>query len=362
MEYVGIANKDYVYNTLDKLQIIPNLTTNPSAKYPNFLPSKKIILLPLGTLLVSKNLQIRLATETKIDLSINAANNQTIDALYADGYVLFNKKTQKFEFWPRGFKPEDRDYLYHSYVRWQTNNVATSEWVTETSHLFEGVLFSPQKIEYIKQLSKSDEVPNYWVNYLDDKISEIDTIILNQSVHADNFIFITDTHDADNALNSSYLINYLRKRTSITTINYGGDIVSAFGSNEQMQSQIKTHKSAFREFLLSKDWFPVPGNHDFTIKFESGEDAGTTMTKTQRNRIYSSDVDTYIQFPSRDALYYYRDNLSQKIRYIYIDCFDTDYDLTTGWGVKYGVSQTQVDWVLSTLKQENYLLHFGTLS
>ena len=62
-----------------------------------------------------------------------------------------------------------------------------------------------------------------------------------------------------------------------------------------------------------------------------------------------------INMGSKENIYYYFDDIKNKIRYIVLDLYENNWGENVGFGVAIGFSYKQVDWFLNTaLDDEKY--------
>lgn len=119
------------------------------------------------------------------------------------------------------------------------------------------------------------KIPKYWFsnytdtlsnshysNYLDEKIKTIPK--------GDSFIFFTDAHWKSNVMHSIDIIDYVRKKTGINTVVFGGDALTedstAVAGRKQLSRFVGLCKERFdRKFV----W--VTGNHDSNYKCVSSK-------------------------------------------------------------------------------------------
>lgn len=143
---------------------------------------------------------------------------------------------------------------------------------------------------------KYENIPSYWVSYLNSKIESINTKASTNGVNGDAFVFITDIHwDSFNFQNSPALIKYILKQTSISNVFCGGDIAQ--------DSTLAEERGFMDKIREAKRFFPTPGNHDvsangwYSVFMKPLEDIIDTNKKA----------------------YFVLDNQSQKIRYIFLE-------------------------------------------
>ena len=170
----------------------------------------------------------------------------------------------------------------------------------------------------------STQIPPHWQSYMDDKVSEINTLNESSGGNADNFIFITDTHLPEyNNGNSISLVKYLLENTSIDKVIFGGDTIHPSSASVGLSAAKDLKKS-----LRGVKYFMMRGNHDSDYNSEN----------QYYDILYRSQAD-YCEMSSN--LDYYWDNKAQKIRYIMMD--------TTASGTKIATSNSQVQWMKSLI-------------
>ena len=119
-----------------------------------------------------------------------------------------------------------------------------------------------------------NEIPSYWrtpeetpasyeeaYSYLERKINSIP--------EGKSFIYLTDTHWAGNQKHSTQLINYVRKRTGIRKVLFGGDIL---GNSLTPYEFVKTGGGYLIESrqAFGYDYIPAVGDHDSNSNVRSG--------------------------------------------------------------------------------------------
>lgn len=198
-------------------------------------------------------------------------------------------------------------------------------------------------------------VPSYYIDpettptsfaeaqsYLDNKIDSIPK-------GGKSFVYITDVHWAGNEKHSTFLINYIRKRTGIQKVVFGGDVFGKaddkFLAAKICGDYLNQSKRAF-----GYDYMPCVGDHDNNTVNVSGEPEDTFLPYVQLEKLFMSSLkrnpDCHIYNPvEKLADYatagtddyngalaffhtvYYVDDKKQGIRYI---------SLNTGNGGDYG--------------------------
>ena len=112
--------------------------------------------------------------------------------------------------------------------------------------------------------SSEPEIPDYYFenNYLDQKITSIP--------EGKSFVFITDTHWPVNDKRSAQLISYVRKKTGISKVIFGGDILTRDENKEKAKETLDQYLQESIN-LFGTDYLPVFGNHDLNMANAKGE-------------------------------------------------------------------------------------------
>lgn len=122
----------------------------------------------------------------------------------------------------------------------------------------------------------SNEVPSYYKEYLQNKISKLNVVLKAAEGKVGSFVFITDTHVWYNQMNSPALIRELLKNTDCTRVVWGGDAIWAYTwdaydtpvrAKEQIIAQWRMQYDSFRNAIIPLGKiYNVRGNHDLTIR------------------------------------------------------------------------------------------------
>lgn len=171
-------------------------------------------------------------------------------------------------------------------------------------------------------ISTNDEViPAYYYedNYLDNKISEI-----NDAVNMENgvsFIFITDVHFNDNQNNSKYLISKILDETDIPFVIYGGDTVSVYGTENDLQQQIAEFVD-FKNCIGKDNLFCTRGNHDFYNVTSSADRTMHSLTTAEvYDLLFRDSEDTVSSLSAKNGCYCIDDE-QQKTRIVMLNTSD----------------------------------------
>ena len=189
----------------------------------------------------------------------------------------------------------------------------------------------------------AQDIPAYYHEgaYIEKKIEKIEGQI-KENGNKVTFPYLTDGHWRDNGKQSFPLIDYIRKQVKMPFTIYGGDNIFAFGTKESAMEEAEYYVQMMKQYPTV---YGVKGNHDITIRNGWDDKGGYTATP---ELIYD-----YTVRPIADKVkgkegkcYYFWDDKKQGVRYIVLDLFE-NVDTSISWGVNYGVTQEQVDWLTS---------------
>ena len=251
--------------------------------------------------------------------------------------LVYNKKTKCLEVKTfNDFIKSEDDLIYLLTNQYQ-------ELVGPWAMYYDKERISKLESEVQSLSSRTAPIPNYYFknNYIDNKIEAIKQA--NDFVNGVSFFYITDSHFGNNACQAKSLLKYLQSTTNVNTTIFGGDIVRAFGTEDDINQDVKNYLDLATN--STSNFYSLRGNHDLTI-VKSASDA-TSYSK--------DDAYTYSIFQRSNELnlvgvpgknYWYLDNERQKCRFIAVDGFEkTDTENTRSWGVKYFISTEQLKWL-----------------
>lgn len=188
-------------------------------------------------------------------------------------------------------------------------------------------VISAEHFEHIEtgilNCSGNTVIPSYWESYMKEKISEINEMNEKNGQDADVFIYLTDTHFPNNSGNCISLIKYITENTSVNKVIIAGDLIEGNQGNSVDMDLLRSIKKELRGLQI----FPVRGNHDAHT---------SKITDSQWWDVFTRNLDYCV----RSGMYYYYDNVVNRIRYIFADSV---------WG--YGeysddyTSQEQLEWI-----------------
>ena len=164
--------------------------------------------------------------------------------------------------------------------------------------------------------------PSFYDSYILDRIENIKSkdILIGNS--GDSFTFITDLHDQNNYY-SPFLAKKIYDNTSVKKIVYGGDYINEPSSKKTALLSLSDRRN---KCMVKDDVIFLRGNHD-TNPYGTGQ-----LTVGEFYSIFDRHIEKYIN--TNKNTYFYYDNESQKIRYIFVDS-----------GVDGTISDTQKNWI-----------------
>lgn len=198
--------------------------------------------------------------------------------------------------------------------------------------------------KFFYKQSLTQNMKSYWRDYMPDKISQI--LEKEKSYNSgDEFIFITDTHWGDNEKQSPFLLENIVNNTGVQNVLFGGDIPRAYGAKEVIDQDVAGFNTAIRKYKQNRNYYPIIGNHDFTVKFNRTDDTGLTYGIKESYGLFGRELENYTNI-SNQKMYYYRDNTAQKIRYVFVNT-EESINNNVAWGVTSKISQEQADWLIN---------------
>lgn len=206
-----------------------------------------------------------------------------------------------------------------------------------------------------KNIEKSvgEHIPDYYYenNYLTDKIKEIKKASAIKS--GITFAFITDIHLKDNQRKSKYLLSKILKETNVPFVIYGGDTISVYGTEAELNEQIAEFNS-FKNCIGKDRLFCTRGNHDFYNVTSSTDKTMHSLTTADVYDGLFRDTEHLVTSMSVKNGCYCIDNEAQKTRIIMLNTSDMSSDPDhLGGGILFRGSTLQ--WLADCLlEKKNY--------
>lgn len=193
---------------------------------------------------------------------------------------------------------------------------------------------------------------NYWPNVIDRIRTR--TQILNGVA----FAFVTDIHFDFNAGNSPLMLKDILAQTTVPYVICGGDFPQAYGTRDDL---IKSGNALvdYRDTVGADRFFCVRGNHDFTIKSDSGQttgdpDTGATLPVDAAYNYICRQQERFLYCSSPDHMAWYIDIPCQRTRIVGLNsCDGQGTDETASWAVDAVITQAQLEWLVNVALSED---------
>ena len=208
------------------------------------------------------------------------------------------------------------DGIYVTTYAWGNTGISFS-----SGNYDETVADHERRLTLLEAADNSVDVPEYWLEHLEEKANDIRIAIENAGRNKSAFLWYTDAHWMSNSKMSPLLLKYLVENTPINRINFGGDIVS--DPIPHIHDNIK-YVYEWRKMIADlPNHHSVYGNHDLNHRT-------TDVSKMAYGYILAPE-ETAEMVVGGDS-YYYIDNPSEKTRYLYLSYFTTDANAKTEQG------------------------------
>lgn len=174
-----------------------------------------------------------------------------------------------------------------------------------------------EKVNFLYEKLRMN-TPNYYVNHIASKITEIRANMGEVGRNGDTFVFITDLHWETNDKNSPSLVKKILDNTTIKKIICGGDLINQ-GEKDTM---IATMLDCIKSFDFGIPLYCLQGNHD-TNKVNQESMEARWLTYNERYAVMQKMVEDKITFLRNDTFDFYFKNDSCRMLYL---CLDTGYN------------------------------------
>lgn len=179
----------------------------------------------------------------------------------------------------------------------------------------------------IDRLKKGAILPSYWETYLDGKIAEINSELVKGFCFP--VMFVTDTHIEYDTSIESEIIKYMNRKIHFGAVVHGGDFMTSDTSRINAFTKIQ---NAISQFDGIPNFLTCVGNHD-GVNAISGDVLPKNIADSVVNAHLSSDCGivkpkyndpTVPQYTALMANgYYYKDDETNRIRYIILNSCDS---------------------------------------
>lgn len=174
----------------------------------------------------------------------------------------------------------------------------------------------------------TDALPSYWETYLQTKNGLINSAMDAIGGNGDAFVFYTDPHwGIKNQKHTPQIIQNMLDNTALRIVYCGGDVIDS-GSGGFTE-----YCKAFREITV----FTARGNHD---QNPNAQDASDIVPDSEYYNRILKPIEYLVNTDGK--LYFYRDNASEKIRYIFMDSGSARADT---------LDTTQLTWMQNALTE-----------
>lgn len=182
--------------------------------------------------------------------------------------------------------------------------------------------------EWIKYgTDDGDNLPDYYADYMEERIADVNKLENEISDKSDSFLFITDYHVKRNTENSLHMIKKIVLRTGITKLFFGGDAYATVTATDgRTDEQAMAYARKFVPMVYSSmqesipEFFSVFGNHEwnhlqanYNENLKNGYElnfSGAYNYCLKRHESHVSEMD--------ENGNYYVDNRAKKIRYFFL--------------------------------------------
>lgn len=167
------------------------------------------------------------------------------------------------------------------------------------------------------------EIPQYWKEHLDDRVSQIRSALGEAGWNKSAFLWYTDVHWSYGYQKAPMLLKYLYEHTPINKVAFGGDIVAKEGDDNETMSYLWEWRYQIRDL---PNHHSVPGNHD------DGNDVDNRFDDEYIYAYLLAAEETQDVMRGESGLYYFIDDLSEKTRYLYLDTATKDGNIINDEG------------------------------
>lgn len=251
---------------------------------------------------------------TDVDMVLNIESGYKITIVYYSGYVL---SSVDFLSWRENVVNllEIPAGTYFSFVVKKSGLTTEMDITTGSKVVYIEMPLTQTMVDDIADEFNLQYLPVYWKTEIQSRMPTIlakDALIGN---NGDSFVFITDAHIVRNSLHSPALIKYILSHSSVDKVFFGGDLIEKY-TGETGKADAEAGYSLWNNLMYGTDEFFIIGNHDNNNYDSTNANNALTDPEIYGLAIKRSEkiIDTY------GKTSYCVDNLSQKTRYILLDC------------------------------------------
>ena len=188
--------------------------------------------------------------------------------------------------------------------------------------------------------------------YLKEEVEKVSNSVMNkQTLNSATFAFIADMHynyGQKNIHRALQSVKELCKNVTLDFISLGGD-----NTEDGVKATVIKSNDSLKHYLNGTNYYGLNGNHDdntiYDVDYIHSPTSINHLTITERyNRLYRGN-DCLRDYENKQ-MYYYHDDVNNKIRYIHLNSIDIPYILENGllkykgqWD--YAYSNEQLNWL-----------------
>lgn len=230
----------------------------------------------------------------------------------------------------------NKDAMVYMLIATATDDVLRNYDFTELKSRLK-IAYSIPIVAKINELAnKESTIPTYWETYLDGKKALIKDKVRSVGNHGDFFQFFTDYHCTANVGGLNGIVEYLKDKTNVNKVVFGGDILVNHASKQVALDFLDDFASDF----CNDTFFPIVGNHE---KNPYGGEGANLFDGDVYTALFKH-LELNVNVCLEKRMYYFMDNNAQKIRYIFLNT-DTKSD-----GSEFTNDVVQIRWFEDTLK------------
>lgn len=217
------------------------------------------------------------------------------------------------------------------------NKMSVSEFTAEANEEYNFFLYTPpsttaetiytnaeviailQDITVAQELDDYPLLPYYYDSYIDSKVNEVELAALNIGMSGLRFVFFTDYHRQNNALQSSKLINEITKRTCIRSVVFGGDSQQSENTKLGGYQETIAMINDFSDVAQLCKMYYITGNHEMNNPSGDPQYDANIVPESVIGQLYMEQMNDVVPLYDENNSFYHDDVVS-KIRTYFIGC------------------------------------------
>lgn len=223
------------------------------------------------------------------------------------------------------------------------NNVRLLAQFEKGEYLHKPEDYGITAVDKVARMKLDDPLPEYWQQYLNEKLPAIHAADIELGSSGANFVFLTDTHIETNQGWSPMLIERILKASSINDVICGGDLIGKWSTIAAATNHMTEWRNRF-----SVPVYYVRGNHDNNDP--DGKQTDKRVSQSDFYSIYNRPVEHLVNTDKQ--LYYCIDNQSQHFRIIMLDHLYSDYRADMNAWLKNRLTELDSTWSVLIVQHE----------